>query len=213
MGKTEAVSLADGIRCAIIEHVYERGGIRVYPGVSCGVATVPDDATDAAGAFKAADQAMYRAKLDLVAERRRGPVRIDIIDFRRRNVGARDRRFHAAERAIAVLGRRRDVVGISGQTVADDLGIDPGATAFGMLIRLQHEDARTFADDETVTVAVVRARRTLRCVVERRGQGAARHEAGDADARDRRFCAAGDHDLGVPERNHSRCIPDRMRSG
>jgi diguanylate cyclase (GGDEF)-like protein len=34
----------------------------VYPGLSCGVASLPGDADDAAALFHAADQAMYRAK-------------------------------------------------------------------------------------------------------------------------------------------------------
>jgi diguanylate cyclase (GGDEF)-like protein len=62
MGKDEAVALAEAIRSAVVAHVYEKDGVRVQPGLSCGVATVPGDATDAEGVFRAADQAMYRAK-------------------------------------------------------------------------------------------------------------------------------------------------------
>jgi diguanylate cyclase (GGDEF)-like protein len=62
LGKDEAVELAESLRAAVVAHVYEKDGVRVCPGLSCGVATVPDDATDAEGVFRAADQAMYRAK-------------------------------------------------------------------------------------------------------------------------------------------------------
>jgi diguanylate cyclase (GGDEF)-like protein len=60
--KTRAVELAEELRRAVVEHVYERAGVRVHPGMSCGVAAVPEDAADAPGVFRAADQAMYRAK-------------------------------------------------------------------------------------------------------------------------------------------------------
>jgi diguanylate cyclase (GGDEF)-like protein len=60
--KDAAIAWAESARAKVTEHVYERGGVRVNPGMSCGVASVPDDAMDAAGVFRAADQAMYRAK-------------------------------------------------------------------------------------------------------------------------------------------------------
>lgn len=60
--KDEAVRMAETVRRAIVDHVYEKGGIRVYPGMSAGVASFPADAQDAEGLFRAADQAMYRAK-------------------------------------------------------------------------------------------------------------------------------------------------------
>jgi two-component system, cell cycle response regulator len=60
--KDDAVAIAESMRVAVTDHVYEKGGIRVYPGMSCGVASVPGDAEDAAGVFRAADEAMYRAK-------------------------------------------------------------------------------------------------------------------------------------------------------
>jgi diguanylate cyclase (GGDEF)-like protein len=60
--KAEALAVAEGLRLAVNEHVYDKGGIRVQPGMSCGVAAIPGDAEDAAGLFRAADQAMYRAK-------------------------------------------------------------------------------------------------------------------------------------------------------
>jgi diguanylate cyclase (GGDEF)-like protein len=62
VAKSDAVVIAEAIRVAVVEHVYERAGVRVQPGLSCGVAAMPDDAPDAEGAFRAADQAMYRAK-------------------------------------------------------------------------------------------------------------------------------------------------------
>jgi diguanylate cyclase (GGDEF)-like protein len=62
LGKDEAVAWAEQVRAAVVAHVYEKDGLRVHPGLSCGVATLPGDATDAPALFQAADQAMYRAK-------------------------------------------------------------------------------------------------------------------------------------------------------
>jgi two-component system cell cycle response regulator len=60
--KSRAAALAEEIRAAVVAHVYERSGVAVHPGLSCGVATLPGDASDAETLFQAADQAMYRAK-------------------------------------------------------------------------------------------------------------------------------------------------------
>jgi two-component system, cell cycle response regulator len=62
LGKAEAVAIAEEIRVAVGNHVYEKDGVRVHPGLSCGVAAIPGDAADAVSLFRAADQAMYRAK-------------------------------------------------------------------------------------------------------------------------------------------------------
>lgn len=60
--KDAALALAEQVRAAVVAHVYEKDGLRVHPGLSCGVATIPGDATGAQPLFQAADQAMYRAK-------------------------------------------------------------------------------------------------------------------------------------------------------
>ncbi len=62
VSKVDAMSIAEGIRVAVVAHVYDKNGVCVHPGLSCGVAAMPDDAPDAEGVFRAADQAMYRAK-------------------------------------------------------------------------------------------------------------------------------------------------------
>jgi diguanylate cyclase (GGDEF)-like protein len=62
VSKDEALKIAEDVRRAVAEHVYEKGGVRVHPGMSAGVASLPGDAQDAEGVFRAADQAMYRAK-------------------------------------------------------------------------------------------------------------------------------------------------------
>jgi diguanylate cyclase (GGDEF)-like protein len=62
VAKVEAVAVAEQLRAAVGAHVYEKDGLRVQPGLSCGVAAIPGDGADAESLFKAADQAMYRAK-------------------------------------------------------------------------------------------------------------------------------------------------------
>ena len=52
------------------------------------------------------------------------------------------------------LGGGGDVVGVAGQAVADDLGVDLGAAGFGVLQLFQHHDASAFAHDEAVALAV-----------------------------------------------------------
>jgi diguanylate cyclase (GGDEF)-like protein len=60
----EAVAVAEQVRVAVVASVYEKDGVRVQPGLSCGVASVRGyaEALDAEALFQAADQAMYRAK-------------------------------------------------------------------------------------------------------------------------------------------------------
>jgi diguanylate cyclase (GGDEF)-like protein len=60
--KEGAVQVAEEMRAAVNAHVYEHKSIRLRPGLSCGVAAIPGDATDAKTLFQAADDAMYRAK-------------------------------------------------------------------------------------------------------------------------------------------------------
>jgi diguanylate cyclase (GGDEF)-like protein len=62
LSKDGAIIVAEELRAAVGEHVYEHRGVRLRPGLSCGVATLPGDAHDARGLFQAADEAMYRAK-------------------------------------------------------------------------------------------------------------------------------------------------------
>ena len=112
--------------------------------------------------------------------------------------------LHAAIGAVAVLGRGGDVIGVAGHAVADDLGIDLGAARLGVLELLEHDDAGALAHDEAVAVLVIGARGALGLVVEAGRERAAGGEAGDREAADRRFRAAGDHHVGIAERDEPR---------
>ena len=50
--------------------------------------------------------------------------------------------------------RRGDVIGVAGVAVAHDLGIDLRAARLGVLIFLQHEDARALAHDKALPARV-----------------------------------------------------------
>ncbi len=131
----------------------------------------------------------------------------------RAHAGALERHLHAAEGAVAVLGRRGDVVGVAGHAVADDLGVDLRAALLGVLEFLEHDDAGALAHDEAVAVLVPRPRRLLRRVVEAASTGARGGEAGDAEPADRRLGAAGDHHVGIVPHDHPRRVADRVRAG
>jgi diguanylate cyclase (GGDEF)-like protein len=65
MDQATSVAFAEQVRLAVVAHVYDKDGVRVHPGLSCGVATLTSSGPafgDAAALFKAADDAMYRAK-------------------------------------------------------------------------------------------------------------------------------------------------------
>ena len=97
--------------------------------------------------------------------------------------------------------------------VADQLGIDLGAARAGVLELLEHHDAGALAHHEAVAILVIGARGPRRLVVEAGRQRAAGREARDRDPVDRRFRAAGDHHVGVVERDQPRRVADRMRAG
>ena len=62
LDKEAAIAVGESIRKTIGEHHFEHRNIRVQPGISIGVATLPGDATDADQLFRAGDEALYRAK-------------------------------------------------------------------------------------------------------------------------------------------------------
>jgi two-component system cell cycle response regulator len=60
MKETDAVG--EEILRAVCDHVYEKDGVRIRPGISIGVAAFPESATDPEQLFQRADEALYRAK-------------------------------------------------------------------------------------------------------------------------------------------------------
>jgi diguanylate cyclase (GGDEF)-like protein len=62
LDRDDAALVARRILDSIHGHTFEKDGIRLYPGISIGVAAFPRDAADAESLFQAADKAMYNAK-------------------------------------------------------------------------------------------------------------------------------------------------------
>jgi len=137
----------------------------------------------------------------------------DVVDIRRHQPRPPDGSRHAAEGAVAVLGRRGDVIGVARHAIADDLAIDLRPARLRMLQLLEHDHAGALAHDEAVAILVIGARGPLRLIVEGRAQRPAGAEAGDGQPRDRRFGAARHHHVGIAQRDQPRGVADRMRAG
>ena len=149
---------------------------------------------DVVGVFAQSD--LDHPGLDLVTQRCRSSVGIDVIDF----VGLYLRPLPIA----AVMARAwmspagfgsADVVGVGAHAVAADLGVDPGAARTGPLHLLKNQDSRALAHDEAVAVAVEGTAGAFRLVVpfRKRAHGCKRC---DPHRGDRGFAAAREHDVG-----------------
>src|SRR6266436_6441555 len=137
-----------------------------------------------------------------IAKTERSGVGVDVVDVVRRNLRVIERQLHGPRGASAVFRRRGHVVGVGGKSVAGELTIDLRAAFLPVFELFDNGNARAFADDETVTVAIEWARRALRFVValaERFHCG----KSGETKFDDRSFGTAGDKNIGVAEFNHA----------
>ena len=75
------------------------------------MADLVDDMAQLAGGI--AEQALDGAELDLVAHGRRSAVGVDVVDLAGVDAGSLQGGAHAPERAVAILGRGRDVIGVA----------------------------------------------------------------------------------------------------
>lgn len=57
-----ALHLSEELRCAVEQHVFCQNGVTVKPTICIGVSTFPDHVSEPSLLFKAADDALYRAK-------------------------------------------------------------------------------------------------------------------------------------------------------
>jgi len=80
-------------------------------------------------------------------------VGVDVIDVGRLQAGVADRFTHHAVGAFAVGDGAADVVSVAAHAVAHDLGQDRRTAAFGAFQFFENENARAFADNESVAVA------------------------------------------------------------
>src|SRR5690606_11357589 len=136
------------------------------------------------------------------AGRRRGAVGVDVADGIGADAGVVDRVAHAARGAFAALARGGHVVRVAAHAETDQLAVDARAARHGLVVVLEHEDARAIAHDEAVAALVPRPRSLLRFVVAGR-QRFDRAEAAQRSRRSRVFGAAGDHRVGLAVLDHA----------
>src|SRR5690606_13095307 len=103
--------------------------------------------------------------------------------------------------------------GVARHAVADDLAVDFRAARLGALVVLEHHDTRALAHDEAVAVLVIGARALFGVIVEIGGERPTGGEAGERDAVDAAFRAAGDHHVGIAHGDDAPAIADGVRAG
>src|SRR5438128_1336347 len=137
-----------------------------------------------------------------VGETGRSGVGVNVIDVVRRNLRVIERQLHGARSASAILRRRGHVIGVRRKSVAGKLAIDFRSALLRVFELFHNGNARAFTYDETVTVAIERARRALRFVVAL-AERFHRRKTGQTKFDDRRFGTAGHKNIGVAEFNHA----------
>ena len=108
--------------------------------------------------------------------------------------------------------RRRDVVGVAAQPIAEHLAQDPCATALGVLEALEHHHGAAVAQHEAVAVPVERPARGLGRIVAG-GEGLHVREGGDGEAGDGGLGSAGDHGVRHAVADEVERLADRVRRG
>src|SRR5438128_5229483 len=137
-----------------------------------------------------------------VAETGRSGVGVNVIDVVRRNLRVIERQLHGARSASAILRRRGHVIGVRRKSVAGKLAIDFRSALLRVFELFHNGNSSAFTYDETVTIAIERARRALRFVVAL-AERFHRRKTGQTKFDDRRFGTAGHKNIGVAEFNHA----------
>src|SRR5512139_939421 len=146
----------------------------------------------------------------LVAERRRGAVRVDVVHLVSVDAGVAQRIEHGTPWAVGA--RCRHVVGVAAHAEAHDLGVDLRAARLGVFVFLEHQCSGALAQHEAVAVLVPRTAGGCRVVVAG-GQCAGRGETAHAERRSGALGATGDHHVGIAVLDHAGGQADRMQTG
>ena len=105
------------------------------------------------------------------------------------------------------------MVGVVRVAARDDLGVDAGAAALGVLDRLDHEHGRALGAHEPVARGVERARCGLGPFARaRRAEPLHRGEARDDQRVDAGLAAAGEHDVGIAAADQLGGLHDGVRA-
>jgi hypothetical protein len=113
-----------------------------------------------------AEDGLDRCEFAAVSNRRRGGMGIQVLDIAWRDASLLQRQLHRAGSTFAIFGSRCHVVGVGRRAVSDDLGDRSGLSGQGMLQFLDHENSSTLTHDKAIAVAVERAGRAGRGIVE-----------------------------------------------
>ncbi len=123
-------------------------------------------------------------------------MRVNVIDLICIQLGIAQCIDHATPGAVTALRRLGHVIGIGAHAEPNQLSIDCGPAALGILVLFQHHDARTVAHDETVAVLIKRSAGGLGIVIARR-QRPRSGKAAQTAGRSRHLGATGYHDISI----------------
>src|SRR5258705_2719933 len=102
------------------------------------------------------------------------------------------------------------MIGVGSRAVADDFSDGSGLSGQSMLQFLDHENASAFTHDEAIPVAVKRAGRARRHIVEARRKRTRGGEASEADQVDASFRASANCNLRFSGPDQARCIANGL---
>src|SRR5882724_5900591 len=157
-----------------------------------------------------AKQALHRRGFNDVAYRRGSSVRVYVADIVRRKLRVFQRRTHYAKRPVAIFHWLRDVIGVAGHSVANNLRQNRGVAPRCVLQRLQNQNSRAFSHDETITVRVKGTARRSGIIIARR-ERLHRGESAHAHRCNRGLSAAADHHIRRAALDNFERIANRMR--
>src|SRR5438270_10309928 len=101
-----------------------------------------------------AEDALEGERFDGIAKGRGGAMGVDVPDLAGFDSGVANGRAHHAVSAVAVLRRLRDVIGIAGHSVTDELGNNGSIALLRIFQRFENQNAGAFADDKAVAFGV-----------------------------------------------------------
>src|SRR5438445_12814724 len=106
---------------------------------------LPEDATDG-------------VRLEFVVQGSSGPVRVDVVDPLRLDLGLAKRSLHGQHGAVTLRGGGH-VEGVVARAVADHLGVDARPSVAGVLQLLEQEGSGALRADDAIALLVERAGR------------------------------------------------------
>ena len=137
---------------------------------------------------------------------------VDVIDLLRVDSTVFHGDLDRPRSPIALRHRSGHVVGVRRASVTGNLAINPGSSAFGVLIFLEDHDAGSLAHDKAVAVAVERPAGLLRLVI---SQAHRLHgcEAADPERGERGLASAREKNVRIAELDNAPGLAQRVVGG